>query len=228
MVLSVEDADPQAEEVGEVHTPPEKGKGDLYNPNECWRCGGMGHFVRDCTQDINPTKAIGKLHHTLEAETPIAKSLLTEFFDKLMRVQRKHDIVQAKLKKARQTGTGGTQGGTPGGGVQLGNPPLTPTKTPGVPGPQKGARRVQPRRAVRFQNPNPKDKPSRAPRKGGNVPAAPVVSRKDTVSEVVDEEDTQDTDYDTEDLADLPTDSDSDDAPDNSVGLDPGSDGDSQ
>ena len=60
------------------------------------------------------------------------------------------------------------------------------------------------------------------------TPAAPVVSRKDTVSEVVDEEDTQDTDYDTEDLADLPTDSDSDDAPDNSVGLDPGSDGDSQ
>ena len=192
----------------------------------------MGHFTIDCTQDINLTKAIGKLHHTLEAETPIAKSLLTEFFIKLMRVQRKHDIVQAKLKKARQTGTGGTQGGTQGGtsgrGVQLGNPQLTPTKTPGVPGPQKGARRVQPRRAVRFQNPNPKDKPSGAPRKGGNVLAAPVVPRKDTVSEVLDEEDTQDTDYDTEDLADLPTDSDSDDAPDDSVGLDPSSDGDSQ
>ena len=182
--------------------------------------------------DINPTKAIGKLHHTLEAETPIAKSLLTEFFNKLMRVQRKHDIVQAKLKKARQTGTGGTQGGTqggtPGGGVQLGNPPPTPTKTPGATGPQKGARRVQPRRAVRFQNPNTKDKPSGTLRKGGNVPAAPGVPRKDTVSEVVDEEDTQDTDYDTEDLADLPMDSDSDDAPDNSVGLDPGSDGDPQ
>ena len=28
-----------------------------------------------------------------------------EFFNKLMRVQTKHDIVQAKLKKARQTGT---------------------------------------------------------------------------------------------------------------------------
>ena len=62
----------------------------------------MGHFARNCTQDVNPTRAIGKLHHTLEAETPVAKSLLTEFFNKLMRVQRKHDIVQAKLKKERQ------------------------------------------------------------------------------------------------------------------------------
>ena len=44
-VLSMEDADPQGEEVSEVQTPPEKGKGDLYNPNECWRCGGMGHFA---------------------------------------------------------------------------------------------------------------------------------------------------------------------------------------
>ena len=70
----------------------------------------MGHFARDCTQDANLTRAIGKLHHTLEAETPVAKSLLTEFFNKLMRVQRKHDIVQAKLKKERQQAKGGTPG----------------------------------------------------------------------------------------------------------------------
>ena len=48
--------------------------------------------VEACTQDANPTQAIGKLHHTLEAETPIARSLLTEFFNKLMRVQRKHHL----------------------------------------------------------------------------------------------------------------------------------------
>ena len=70
----------------------------------------MGHFARECTQDANPTRAIGKLLHTLEAETPVARSLLTEFFNKLMRVQRKHDIVQAKLKKERQQEKGGTPG----------------------------------------------------------------------------------------------------------------------
>ena len=168
-VLSVGDSGTQEEEVGEVQPSPDKGKGDLYNPNECWRCGGMGHFARECTQDINPTKAIGKLHHTLEAETPIAKSLLTEFFNKLMRVQRKHDIVQAKLKKARQTGTGGTQGGTQGGGGNQGNPPSTSPKPPGAAGPPKGPRRVQPRRGVRFQNPNKRDNQGGTPRKGGGV-----------------------------------------------------------
>ena len=66
------------------------------------------------------------------------------------------------------------------------------------------------------------------PRKGGKVSPAPVAPQKYTVSEIVNEEDTQDTDYDTEDLADLPTDSDSDEASDEQVGLDPNPDGDPQ
>ena len=63
----------------------------------------MGHFARDCpTQDPQPTKALGRLHHTLEAETPIGRSLLNEFFNKLMRSERKQEIAKAKLKKVRQ------------------------------------------------------------------------------------------------------------------------------
>ena len=104
-ILGVEGLDPMGGEGAcKVKQQADQGKGDLYNLNECWRCGGMGPFAQDCTQDANPIRAIGKLHHTLEAETPVAKSLLTEFFNKLMRVQRKHDIAQAKLKKERQQG----------------------------------------------------------------------------------------------------------------------------
>ena len=48
-------------------------------------------------------EALDRLHHTLEAETPIGRSLLNEFFNKLMQSERKQEIAKAKLKKGQTT-----------------------------------------------------------------------------------------------------------------------------
>ena len=195
-ILGVEASDPaDGEGAYEVKPQTDQGKGDLYNPNECWRCRGMGHFARECTQDTNPTRAIGKLHHTLEAETLVARSLLTEFFNKLMRVQRKHDIVQAKLKKERQQQE---KGGTPGAPDLKPKVPAPVGKAGGTNPPPKGEKKTPVRRSVRFQNQKEKERPR---------PVTPPMTKKDTVHEAVEVESLSDTNGDTEELADLPTDS---------------------
>ena len=76
----------------------------------------MGHFARDCpNQDPQPTRALGKLHHTLEAETPITRSLLNEFLNKLMRSESRQEIAKAKLKRVRQQLNAPTGAGQTGG-----------------------------------------------------------------------------------------------------------------
>ena len=109
-----------------------------------------------------------------------------------MRVQRKHDIAQAKLKRERQQGKGGTLGAAdPNSKVP---PPVG--KARGMNPPPKGEKKTPPRRSVRFQNRKEKGRPR---------PTMPLTTKKDAVNETAEMEDLSDTDYDTEELADLPT-----------------------
>ena len=110
-----------------------------------------------------------------------------------MRVQRKHDLAQAKLKEERQQ----TKGGTPGAAGPNPKAPPPVGKARGTNPPPKGEK-APPRRSVRFQNHKEKGRPR---------PAMPPTTKKDTVNEAADTGDLSDTDGDTDELADLPIDS---------------------
>ena len=167
------------------------------------------------------TKALGRLHHTLEAETPIGRSLLNEFFNKLMRSERKQEIAKTKLKKARQQLNvqanpqqvqvgGGTPASTSAqaAAALVGPPAVTPPQA-NVP------RKAQVGRPVRVAKPKPS--PSAAAPKKATPPKPPVTRSKTRnqptptpVAATDLETDTTapvDAKYDTDELVELPTDS---------------------
>ena len=164
---------------------------------------------------------MGKLHHTLEAETLITRSVLNEFFNKLMRSERKQEIARAKLKKARQQLNPPANINQPGGGTAPATPAKlapAPSGSPAVtPPPANVPRKAQVGRPVRVAKPKVPPKAAMAgPKKP--APAKPPVTRSQTKNQLAsktvvvadpegDATTPVDAEYDTDELAELPTDS---------------------
>ena len=164
---------------------------------------------------------LGRLHHTLEAETPIGRSLLNEFFNKLMRSERKQEIAKAKLKKARQqlNVQANPQQVQVGGGAPAATPAqaaAAPVGPPAVTPPQANVpQKAQVGRPAKVAKPKPspsaaapkKVAPSKPPMtrsKARNQPAPTPVAATDLETDTAAP---MDAEYDTDELAELPTDS---------------------
>ena len=168
-------------------------------------------------------RALGRLHHTLEAETPISRTLLNEFFNKLMWLERKQEIAKAKLKKARQQlNVQVNPKQVQAGGNVLQNFPVSPAPTPATPpaatpppanvprkaqvGRPAGATKPKPPLPAAVAGPkkaaSPKPPVTRSRTKNLPAPAGVVAAEpEDNMAAPVD------TEYDTDELVELPTDS---------------------
>ena len=130
---------------------------------------------------------LGKLHHTLEAEMPITRSLLNEFFNKLMRSERRQEIAKAKLKKVRQQLNAPASTAQAGGGT-IPTPPVKPTPAPAgtpttTPPPANVPRKAQVGRPARVTKPRaPLQAPAPGPKKP--PPPKPPVTRSQTKKQV--------------------------------------------
>ena len=179
----------------------------------------------DILQEIAPIKTLNRQRHWGDCtihwkQTPISRSLLNEFFTKLIQSERKQEIAKAKLKKARQQL--GAQINPTQAQVGGGNVPIPPTKvTPALtvppvvtPPPANAPRKAQVGRPARVTKPKPlplamATGPKKAPQpkppvtrskaKNQPTPASVVVTdpESDTAAPV-------DPEYDTDELAELP------------------------
>ena len=154
-----------------------------WNPNPWFRCGLPGHKAVDCpTKDKDKSPEIGgKIHHFLEANTPVDRDLWADFFNKCVKAQavKKFRRYRKKFQEAvttaqETTAPVGTVAVSPGTMTPITRTttkkvtfaqPLVETKNKNK-GDPKGKAEVGP---LKINQPTPKRKPTSKVKKEVNT-----------------------------------------------------------
>ena len=127
-----------------------QGPGKFKNPNLanliCYKCGGYGHYGRDCPEanqamDQLEDRLVGRIEHSFNAYTPVTLQYMNDMIVKAAKLEVSRRLAKKKLEKLKNIKGGDPQDKTqhPVGrgrgqpyrqGQQAQRPPQTPTAPP--------------------------------------------------------------------------------------------------
>ena len=150
MEMTEEGGEEQEEEFNILSEDIVQGPGRFKNPNLanliCYKCGGYGHYGRDCPEanqamDQLEDRIVGRIEHSFNAYTPVTLQYMNDMIVKAAKLEVSRKLAKRKLEKLKNIKGGDPQDKTqhPVGrgrgqpyrqGQQAPRPPLTPTAPP--------------------------------------------------------------------------------------------------
>ena len=150
MEMTEEGGEEQEEEFNVLSEDIAQGPGRFKNPNLanliCYKCGGYGHYGRDCPEanqamDQLEDRIVGRIEHSFNAYTPVTLQYMNDMIVKAAKLEVSRRLAKKKLEKLKNMKGGDPQDKTqhPAGrgrgqsyrqAQQAQRPPLTPTAPP--------------------------------------------------------------------------------------------------
>ena len=147
-IMEITEEEVQEEEINLLQE--DKGPSRFKNPNManlvCFKCGGYGHFGKDCTDankalDQLEDRIVGRIEHSFNAYTPVTLQYMNDMIVKAAKLEVSRRLAKKKLEKLKNQKGGDAQdrkpppvgrgrGQYPRQPPQGQRPPLTPTAPP--------------------------------------------------------------------------------------------------